>query len=123
MEDCEVARLFVNKAIVPAEPKRRGNPGYGQVEALRVLVYARLKRLGNDTRIVEYLEKHMDVSRTLGLCTAPDRTIVGRWWKRYMRLLESTFMKTVDMVQLIEPIKTVIVDSTPLIDLYDMEAG
>jgi hypothetical protein len=101
MEACEVARLFVNKAIVPAEPKRRGNPGYGQVKALRVLVYARLKRLGNDTRIVEYLEKHMDVSRTLGLHRTPDRTIVGRWWKRYMCLLESTFMKTVDMVQLI----------------------
>src|SRR4030067_2891288 len=117
MEACEVVRLFINKAIVPAEPKRRGNPGYGRVKALRVLVYARLKRLGNDTRIVEYLEKHMDVSRTLGLYRAPDRTTVGRWWKRTMRLLESTFMKTVDMLQLIEPTKTIIVDSTPLIDL------
>jgi phage baseplate assembly protein W len=29
MEACEVVRLFVNKAIVSAEPKRRGNPGYG----------------------------------------------------------------------------------------------
>jgi len=122
MEACEVVRLFVNKAIVPAEPKRRGNPGYGQVKAIRVLVYARLKRLGNDTRIVEYLKKHIDVSRTLGLCRAPDRTTVGRWWKRYMRLLESTFIKTVDMLQLIEPTRTVIVDSTPLVDLYDMEA-
>ena len=53
MEACEVVRLFVNKAIVPAEPKRRGNPGYGRVKALRVLVYARLKRLENDTRIVD----------------------------------------------------------------------
>jgi len=122
MEACEFVRLFVNKAIVPAEPKRRGNPGYGQVKALRVLVYARLKRLGNDTRIVEYLKKHTDVSRTLGLYKAPDRTTVGRWWKRYMRLLESTFIKTVDMLQLIKPTKTVIVDSTPLVDLYDMEA-
>lgn len=123
MEACEVVRLFVNKAIVPAEPKRRGNPGYGRVKAIRVLVYARLKRLGNDTRIAEYLKKHMDVSRTLGLCRAPDRTTVGRWWKRYMRLLESTFIKTVDMLQLLEPTRTVIVDSTPLVDLYDMEAG
>jgi len=39
-----------------------------------------------------------------------------------MRLLESTFIKTVDMLQLIEPTRTVIVDSTPLVDLYDMEA-
>ena len=122
MEACEVVRLFVNKAIVPAEPKRRGNPGYGQVKAIRVLVYARLKRLGNDTRIVEYLKKHTDVSRTLGLYRAPNRTTIGRWWRRYIDLLEETFLKTADMLQLIEPTKTVIVDSTPLVDLYDMEA-
>jgi hypothetical protein len=59
MEACEVVRLFVNKAIVPAEAKRRGNPGYGRVKALRVLVYARLKGLGNDTRLVEHLRKHV----------------------------------------------------------------
>jgi len=40
MEACEAVRLLVNKAIVPAEPKRRGNPNYGMVKALRVLVYA-----------------------------------------------------------------------------------
>ena len=71
MEACEVVRLFVNKAIVPAEPKRRGNPGYGRVKALRVLVYARLKGLDNDTRIVEHLKKHPWIAKTLGLgsCT------------------------------------------------------
>ena len=36
MEACEVVRLFVNKAIVPAEPKRRGTPGYGRVKALKI---------------------------------------------------------------------------------------
>lgn len=123
MEACEVVRLIVNKAIVPTEPKRPGNPGYGQVKALRILVYARLKKLENDTRIIEHLKKHTDVSITLGLCRVPDRTTVGRWWRRYMDLLEQTFHKTADMLQLIEPTKTVIVDSTPLVDLYDMEAG
>jgi len=122
MEACEVVRLFVNKAIVPAEPKRRGNPGYGRVKALRILVYARLKGLENDTRVVAHLKKHMDVSRTLGLCKVPDRTTVGRWWRRYLGLLEETFIKTADMLQLIEPTKIVVVDSTPLVDLYDMEA-
>lgn len=123
MEACEVVRLFVNKAIVSNEPKRRGNPGYGRVKALRVLVYARLKGLENDTRVIEHLKKHTDVSRILGLFRVPDRTTVGRWWRRYMDLLEETFLKTADMLQLIEPTKTVIVDSTPLVDLYDMEAG
>jgi Transposase DDE domain/Transposase domain (DUF772) len=123
MEACEVVRLFVNKAIVPSEPKRPGNPGYGRVKAIRVLVYARLKGLENDTRVIEHLKKHTDASRTLGLCRVPNRTTVGRWWRRYMDLLEETFLKTADMLQLIEPTKTVIVDSTPLVDLYDIEAG
>jgi IS5 family transposase len=122
MEACEVVRLIVNKAIVPAEPKRRGTPGYGQVKALRVLVYARLKRLDNDTRIIEHLKKHPCISKTLGLLTVPDRTTVGRWWRRYISLLEETFVNIANMLQLIEPTKTVIVDSTPLVDLYDMEA-
>ena len=122
MEACEVVRLFVNKAIVPAEPKRRGNPGFGRVQALRVLVYARLKGLSNDTRVVEHLKKHSDVSKTLGLRKVPDRTTVGRWWRRYLKLLEETFVKTADMLQTIEPTSIVVVDSTPLVDLYDMEA-
>ena len=123
MEACEVVRLFVNKAIVPAEPKRRGNPGYGRIKALRILVYARLKGLENDSRVVAHLKKHINVCRTLGLCKVPDRTTVGRWWRCYLSLLEETFIKTADMLQLIEPTKIVVVDSTPLVDLYDMEAG
>jgi hypothetical protein len=121
MEACEIVRLLVNKAIVPAELKRRGNPGYGRVKALRILVYARLKELDNDTRIVQYLKKHKADYRTLGFFRVPDRTTVGRWWRRYISILEETFINIVDMLQLIEPTKAVIVDSTPLVDLYDME--
>lgn len=123
MEACEVVRLLVNKAIVPAEQKRRGNPGYGRVKALRVLVYARLKGLENDTRVVQHLKKHTDVCRTIGLCKVPDRTTVGRWWRRYLGVLEQIFIKTADMLQLIEPTSIIVVDSTPLVDLYDMEAA
>jgi transposase len=122
MEACEVIRLFVNKAIVPAEPKRRGNPGYGRIKALRVLVYARLKGLDNDTRIVEHLKKHSWAAKTLGLNAVPDRTTVGRWWRRYLSLLEETFVKIADILQLAIPTKIAVVDSTPLVDLYDMEA-
>lgn len=122
MEACEVVRLLVNKAIVSAKPKRRGNPGYGPVKALRVLVYARLKGLENDTRIVEHLKKHKKVFRSLGFCKVPNRTTVGRWWRRYLNLLEETFVRTADMLQLITPTRIIVVDSTPLVDLYDMEA-
>jgi transposase len=123
MEACEVVRLIVNKAIVSVEPKRRGNPGYGRLKALRVLVYARLKGLENDTRVIEHLKKHSDAARTLGLCKVPDRTTVGRWWRRYLCLLEETFEKVAAILQLVEPTTILIVDSTPLVDLYDMEAG
>jgi transposase len=122
MEACEVVRLFVNKAIVPAEPKRRGNTGYGRLRALRVVVYARLKGLENDTRIVEHLKKHVWVAKTLGLHRVPDRTTVGRWWKRYLCQLEETFAKISSMLQLVAPTTLLIADSTPLEDLYDMEA-
>lgn len=122
MEACEVVRLLVNKAIVPAELKRAGNPSYGRVKALRILVYARLKGLDNDTRIVEHLKKHLFAAKTLGLSSVPDRTTVGRWWRRYLSILEETFHNIANMLQLIEPTKAVIVDSTPLVDLYDIEA-
>lgn len=123
MEACEVVRLFVNKVIVPTEPKRPGNPGYGPVQSLRVLVYARLKGLENDTRIVEHLRKHADVCRTLRLQNVPNRTTVGRWWRRYCGLLEEVFEKLADMLQLAIPTTLLIVDSKPLVDLYDMEVG
>jgi hypothetical protein len=74
---CEAFKLFVNKVIVSAEPKRLENPGYGRLRALRVLVYARLKGLENNPCVVEHLKKHTDVARTLGICAVPDRAIVG----------------------------------------------
>jgi transposase len=122
MHACEVVRLFVNKAIVSAEPKRRGNPGYGRLRALRGLVYARLKGLENDTRTIEHLKKHMWAARTLGLRSIPDRTTVGRWWRRYLSHLEETFKKISGMLRLITPTTLLIADSTPLVDLYDLEA-
>jgi len=123
MEACEVVRLFVNKTVVCAEPKRRGNPGYGRLKAIRILVFARLKGLENDTRIIEHLKKHTQTAKTLGLSKVPDRTTVGRWWRRYLDLLEKTFGKISRMLQLISPTTFLIVDSTPLVDLYDMEAS
>jgi IS5 family transposase len=109
--------------VVPAEVRRRGNPGYGRVRALRVLVYSRLKGLENDTRIVEHLKKHRRVAKVLGLPRIPDRTTIGRWWKRYFNLLEEVFKRISDLLQLLAPTTHLIADSTPLEDLYDLEAA
>ena len=122
MDACELVRQIVNKTIVPAQPKKAGNPGYGQLKAVRTLVYARLKGLQNDTRINWHLKKHPDDAKALGLQTVPDRTTIGRWWRRYLTLLEETFKKTADIIQLLVPTTHLIADSTPLIDLHDMEA-
>lgn len=85
-------------------------------------MYARLKGLDNDTRLVEHLKKHPRIAKTLGLETVPDRTTVGRWWRRCLSFLEETFVKIADILQLAVPTKIAVVDSTPLVDLYDMEA-
>jgi transposase len=122
MEACELVRLIVNKALVPAEPKRPGNPGYGRLKAIRILVYARLKGLQNDTRIYWHLKKHPADAAKLGLRSIPDRTTIGRWWRRYLNVLEATFKKTANIVQVLAPTTHLIADSTPLVDLYDLEA-
>ncbi len=122
MEACELVRLIVNKVVVPAEPKRAGNPGYGRRSAIRVLVYARIKGLQNDTRIYWHLKRHPAIAKALGLVSIPDRTTIGRWWRRYLAVLEEVFKKTADIIQALLPTTHLIADSTPLVDLYDMEA-
>jgi hypothetical protein len=122
MEACELVRLIVNKAIVPTEPKRAGNPGYGQLKAVRVLVYSKLKRLQNDTRIVWHLKRHLNEARRLGLSQIPDRTTIGRWWSRYLTTLQALFKKSAGIIRKLLTTTHLIVDSTPLIDLHDMEA-
>ena len=122
MEACELVRLIVNKTVVPTEPKRPGNPGYGRLKAIRILVYARLKGLQNDTRIYWHIKKHPADAAKLGLRRIPDRTTIGRWWRRYLNVLEATFKKTANIVQVLAPTTHLIADSTPLLDLYDLEA-
>jgi len=122
MEACELVRLFLNKAIVPAEPKRAGNPGYGIKTAIRVLVYSRLKGLANDTQIVWHLQRHKEDKKALRLHSIPNRTTIGRWWKRYLPALEEVMIKIASLIK--DNIHTthLIVDSTPLKDMYDLDA-
>ncbi len=116
MDACELIRLVINKKIVPTEPKRAGNPGYGYLKAIRVLVYARLKGLQNDTRIICHLKKHPSDAAKLGLHSIPDRTTIGRWWRRYLTVLEEAFQKTAKIIQMLVPTTHLIADSTPLVD-------
>lgn len=123
MEACEVVRPLFNKAKVPAKPKKPWNPDYGPVKALKILVYARLKGLHNGPLIVEHLKKHSWATKTLGLEAVPNRTTVGRWWRRYLNFLEETFLKIVDLFQLTVQTKIAVVASTLLVDFYYMKAA
>ncbi len=104
------------------QSKRVGNPGYGPLKSVRVLVFARLKGLTNDTRLVAYLKKHKQTANKIGLTTVPDRTTIGRKHKRYLQLLEEVFNKIADMLAMVIPTTLLVVDSTPLIDLFDVDA-
>jgi hypothetical protein len=122
MEACELVRLTLNKITVPTEPKRAGNPGYGIKTAIRILVYARLKGLQNDTRITWHLQRHPQYAQTLGLHRIPDRTTIGRWWIRYNPTLKAVMEKIADLIKDNIPTTHLIVDSTPLKDMHDLEA-
>jgi IS5 family transposase len=122
MEACELVRLLLNKVTVPTEPKRAGNPGYGIKTAIRTLVYARLKGLENDTRIIWHLKRHPKDAKTLGLNSVPDRTTIGRWWIRYNPNLKEVMETIANIIKQNIHTTHLIVDSTPLKDLYDLEA-
>jgi hypothetical protein len=122
MEACELVRLTLNKITIPKEPKRAGNPGYGTKTAIRVLVYARLKGLQNDTRITWHLKRHPQHAHTLGLSRIPNRTTIGRWWTRYHIVLEEVMEKTASIIKQNIQTTHLIVDSTPLRDMHDPEA-
>ena len=122
MEASELTRLILNKLTVPAEPKRAGNPGYGRKAAIRVLVYSKLKGLENDTRIIWHLKRHPQDTQRLGLHSIPNRTTIGRWWIRYHPILQETMQKIASTIQDLVKTTRLIVDSTPLKDMHDMDA-
>jgi len=122
MEPHEVVRLFVNRELVPEEPRRPGNPGYSRLQAVRVLVYYVLKGLENDTRLVAHLEKRPYIVRVLGLRRIPHRTTIGRWWRRHVEALLDAFEGLSGLIRVLAPTEVLVVDSTSLEDERDPEA-
>lgn len=122
MDAFEIARLFVNKTLVTKGPRRRGNPGYPRLQAIRLLVYARLKGIGTDKGLIRHLKKKRRAVRGLRLSQIPHRTTVGRWWTRYSELLKVVFEELARLIQHLLPCRLLVVDSTPLEDRRDPEA-
>jgi hypothetical protein len=121
MEAYELVRVVVNKTVVSGTSKRRGNPGYPPLQAIRLLVYAKLKRIGTDKGLIRHLKKNRKTVKALGFKRVPHRTTVGRWWRRYPDLLKEVFESLVVLLQKALPCKVLVVDSTPLEDMRDPE--
>jgi len=113
MDAFEIVRVFVNKTMVSTGPRRRGNPGYPRLQAIRLLVYARLKGIGTDKGLIRHLERNRRVVRGLRLSQIPHRTTVGRWWRRYSKLLNGVFEEVARLIQQFLPCSLLVVDSTP----------
>jgi IS5 family transposase len=122
MDAYEIVRLFVNKTLIAKGPRRRGNPGYPRLHAIRLLVYAKLTRIETDKGLIRHLTKHRRVVRGLRLRQIPHRTPLGRWWRRYENLLSDVFEQLVGLIQRPLPCRLLVVDSTPLEDRRDPEA-
>jgi len=121
MKAFELVRLFVNKTLVYEVPRMRGNPGYSRLQAVRLLVYARLKGIRTDKGLVRHLKKNRLAVRALGFKRVPHRTTVGRWWRRYAELLKKVFEELTGLLQHPLPCRLLVVDSTPLEDRRDPE--
>lgn len=122
MDAFELVRLFVNKTLVTKGPKRRGNPGYPRLQAIRLLVYAKLTRIETDKGLIRHLKKNRHVVRGLRLRRIPHRTTISRWWRHYKEPLREVFEKLAGLLQHPLPCRLLVVDSTPLEDQRDPEA-
>ena len=121
MEAFELVRLFVNKTVVSKGLRRRGNPGYPRLQAVRLLVYAKLRGIETDKGLVRHLKKGRRALKALGFKRVPHRTTVGRWWRRYAELLKEIFEMLAELLQHPLPCRLLVVDSTPLEDRRDPE--
>jgi len=121
MDAFELVRVFVNKTVVSKEACRRGNPGYPRLQAVRLLVYAKLRGIGTDKGLIRHLKKNRRAARALGFKRIPHRTTVGRWWRRYAELLKLVFEMLTELLKYPLPCRLLVVDSTPLEDRRDPE--
>jgi hypothetical protein len=60
--------------MVSRGPRRRGNPGYPRLQAIPLLVYARLRRIGTDKVLIRHLNRNRRAVRSLRLNQIPHRT-------------------------------------------------
>ncbi|MFA5572026.1 MAG: hypothetical protein WDA42_02870 [Candidatus Bathyarchaeia archaeon] len=78
MEACEVVKLLIYKVVVPAKPKRSGNPWIQTSQTTQSVSIHYTKSLNNDTQTVKHLKKQPWTTKTLRTTTIPDRTTINR---------------------------------------------
>lgn len=123
MKALDVIVGVVNKRFLQGlYKKRRGPKGYGKVRIIRLLVFAKAKRILASRTLIKYLEKHHDELRKLGFKRVPDRRSIRRWKKAYNEDLERAVILLGDHYAKIRKICFTCLDSTPLPDSKDPEA-
>lgn len=120
-EAVELARLAINKTIVP-ERSGRGRRGYGRRPAVRLFVYAQLRGIHGDEPLEKHLKRNRGIARALGLKGIPDRTTIGRWRRKLASIIQEAFEKLAGIIAMLAPTELLVVDSTPLEDWRDPDA-
>lgn len=117
----ELARLVVNKTIVP-ERTGRGRRGYARRLAVKLFVFAQLVGIHKDKSLEKFLRENRGIAIALGFRDSiPDRTTIGRWRGRLGPVVRDAFEKLASINSMFVPAELLIVDSTPLEDRRDAQ--
>lgn len=122
MDPAQLVRTVVNKELVP-EQQGRGRRGYGNLSRVRVLVYAAVKDIHNDSKLVRHLRKNHKAKRELGLSRTPHRTTISKWRKKIGEVAREVFEEASSLTRKLTGSELLVVDSTPLEDYSDEDAA
>jgi len=99
----ELARLAVNKTIVP-ERTGRGRRGYGRRLAVKLFVFAQLVGIHKDKSLEKFLRENRGIAMALGFRDGiPDRTTIGRWKGRLGPVVRDAFEKLASINSMFVP--------------------
>lgn len=120
MSTVELVRQAVNKSFLPVQKRHRGRRGYARIARLRLLVYQRIKKIGDDSKLHRHLKKNPKVARGFGFKKIPHRTQIGRWRRKHWTDLQKISERLAELVA--TPVKEIHRDSTELVDCHDSES-
>jgi IS5 family transposase len=124
MEALEIVKdILTDKSI--SQIKRRVRPGpkgYKLLLKLRLLLYAHLNGYFSTRKLRKHLKKRPEMLKSLGFQALPDKRTIDRWKKKLDNELQQFVRLTGDRYLQRKLSEWTILDSTPLVDEFDIEA-